>query len=202
MTAYVTTVEIMDAMPDVEWKGSYEAFLSSLATRASRLIDRATGRAEGAFAADTDAVRYFDGSGHRTQWVDEIAAAPTAVAVDEAGNLTYTTWTATDYILWPYNAADEGRPYRRLDIDQMNGNKALWYAFPKGVKITAKWGYSTTPPDDIKQAVIIQAVRWFKRAQQAYQDVGAIIELGQLRYVKQLDPDVAFIVEHYRRVTI
>lgn len=203
MTAYLTTAELMDEMPDVEWSGRYEPLLEKLILRASRLIDRITGREEGAYKVSSATVRYFDGSGQAFQWVDEMAEAPTAVAVSDTGSLTsYTSWAATDYMPWPYNAAAQGRPYIRLDVDQLNGDHALFYAFPKSVKVTAKWGYSTAVPEDVQQAVIIQAVRSFKRAQQAFQDAGAIFELGQLRYVKQLDPDVALIVEHYRRVTI
>ena len=202
MTSYVTADEVRGAMPDVDWTEAYHAILTALIERASRLIDTATGRHAGAFASDTATVRYFDGSGDREMWVGEMAAAPTAVAVDEGGAGTYTTWASTDYFTWPYNAADEGKPYVRLDVDQLNGDKSHWYRFPRSVKVTAKWGYSTAAPDDVKQAVIIQVIRWFKRAQQAYQDVGAIVELGQLRFVRQLDPDVEFLVNHYRRVTI
>lgn len=36
----------------------------------------------------------------------------------------------------------------------------------------------------------VQAVRWFKRAQQAFQDVSAALELGQLTYAQELDPDI------------
>lgn len=202
MTSYVTADEVRAQMPDVEWSVAYHATLTALITRASRLIDRATGREDGAYASDTATVRYFDGSGQREQWLPEMAAAPTAVAVDEGGAGMYTTWASTDYFTWPYNAADEGKPYVRLDVDQLNGDKSHWYRFPRSVKVTAKWGYSTAAPDDVKQAVIIQVIRYFKRAQQAYQDTGAIVELGQLRYVNKLDPDVALLVDHYRRVAI
>lgn len=198
MTDYCTTVDVTDLMPDTQWSGKYEALLGSLITRSSRLIDRLVGREPGAFAAGEASARLFDGSGCRELWVDEMAAAPTLVEVDETGNLSYVTWAATDYTVWPYNDA----PYTRLDIDQMNGNKAAWYAFPRGVRITAQWGYSLAVPEDVKMAVLIQTVRGFKRAQQAFQDVGAIVELGQLRYVQSLDPDVALMVDHYRRLTL
>ncbi len=36
----------------------------------------------------------------------------------------------------------------------------------------------------------VQAVRWFKRAQQAFQDVSAALEMGQLTYAQELDPDI------------
>lgn len=202
MTDYCEVGDILEHMPDTTFAPEYENTFRLLITRASRLIDRATARPDGAFYASADSVRYFDGSGQREQWIGELAAAPTTVQVDEGGAGTYTTWAGTDYILWPYNAAADGKPYTRLDVDQLNGDKAVWYRFPRSVKITGKWGYSVAVPEEVKQAVIIQTVRWFKRAQQAYQDVGAIVELGQLRFVRQIDPDVEFIVNHLRRVTI
>ena len=62
------------------------------------------------------------------------------------------------------------------------------------MKIVGKFGYSVAVPDDIKQAAIIMTVRYFKRGQQGFNDVGAVVELGQLRYVDKLDPDVAAIL--------
>ena len=204
MTDYITAEEIKDELPDVDWsEGLYDDFLELIATRVSRLIDRATNREEGAYKSETATARTFDGSGGRYQWVDEMAAAPSAVEVSEDGTLTYTAWASTDYMLWPYNALAKGRPYVRLDVDQLNGNHALWYAFPKSVRVTAKWGYSTAVPEDLMQAVVTQCVRWFKRAQQAYQDVGGAPEVGQIRYwTRQLDPDVLTLCDMYRRVVV
>jgi len=54
----------------------------------------------------------------------------------------------------------------------------------------------------VKQAVLIQAARWFKRGQQGFRDTGAIVELGQLMYTRALDPDVAALIEHLRRMAI
>ena len=121
--------------------------------------------------------------------------------MDGAGGTggTYTTWAATDYLVYPRNALARGKPILRLDIDINNGTKAYWYPYPKSVKITGKFGYAATTPNDVKQAAIIQSVRWFKRGQQAYRDTGAIVELGQLTYTQKLDPDVASIVEHLIR---
>lgn len=36
----------------------------------------------------------------------------------------------------------------------------------------------------------VQGVRWFKRAQSSFQDVAAALELGQLTYAQELDPDI------------
>lgn len=196
---YCTVDDIKETLADTAWDASYDRLISRLITASSRALDRITGRDTGAFFAAIDSTRYFDGSGGREQWIDELAAVPTSVSVAEAGDLNdYTLWVATDYLCWPYN----GPPFQRLDIDQLNGTKSLWFRYPKSVRVAGKFGYSTEPPDDVRMATIIQAVRWFKRGQQAFRDVGAIPDLGQLMYTKALDPDVGELVKHLRRVTI
>lgn len=207
MADYVTVVELKAAMPDTQWGTSYDVILAALVTRASRALDTFTGRGDNEFAASADTIRYFDGQGDDAIWIGELSAVPTTVAVAEGGDVdgaggtggTYTTWAATDYLVWPRNALAQGRPILRLDIDIQNGTKAYFYPYPKSVKITGRWGYSTAAPDIIKQATITQAARWFKRGQQAYQDTGAIEELSQLTYTQKLDPDVAQMVEHLAR---
>lgn len=199
---YCTATQIKAVMPDTAWDTSYDTLLATLATRASRMLDRALGREPGAFYSDTDTVRYFDGNGMTGLWVDELISV-TSIQVAEGGDLnTLTTWGSTDYLLWPYNAAAEGRPYLRIDVDDLYGSKSYWPRYRKAVKITGKFGYSDTTPDEVTQAAIILAVRHFKRGQQGFQDVGAVTDLGQLRYVNQVDPDVMALVSHLRRVTI
>lgn len=50
---------------------------------------------------------------------------------------------------------------------------------------------ATWRPDELAhQAALIQAARFFKRAQQAFADAGANVDLGKLIFAKKLDPDV------------
>src|SRR5574341_150455 len=197
---YTTLASVKALMPDTAWGTSYDTVLGTLITRASRIIDGLLGREPGSFAVGSDVTKYFDGSGCLEQWIGELAALPTSVSVAETGvvddaagsNGTYTLWANRDYRPWPYNNLAEGKPILRLDIDLLSGAKQIWYSFPKAVKVVGKFGFATTSntPSEIVQAAEIQTVRWFKRAQQTFQDAGAIVELGQLRYVKKLDPDV------------
>lgn len=198
---YCTAAEIKAMMPDGNWGSGYDTLLATLATRASRALDLYLGRSPGAFAVSADETRYFDGSGTTELWVGELAAAPTSVSVAEGGELSnYTDWDSSDYFLWPYNAPAMGEPYLRMDVDTLNGSKSVWSRYPMAVKVVGKFGYSTSVPEVVKMATIIQAARWFKRGQQAFEDTGAVAELGQLRYVKMLDPDVENLVNHLRRV--
>jgi hypothetical protein len=202
---YCTNTEVKAVLPDGNWSTTYDTLLTTLATRASRAIDRYLKRKPGAFYVNADVTLYFDGSGKRELWIAELAAAPTSVQVAETGDIktpTLTTWAASDYVLWPYNALDNGMPYIRLDIDQLNGSKSIWPAYPKAVKIVGKFGYSTAMPDDVKQAACIQTARWLKRGQQAFQDTGAVVELGQLTYTQRLDPDLANLIDWLMPATI
>ncbi len=195
--AYCTLAEIKESMPDASYDATYDAILTALADRASRLIDDLCGRDLGAFGISTASTRYYDGNGRDKLWVDEMAEEPVTVEVSYAGDGVYTALAVTDYTTWPYNR------YPRVRIDlKVYGTLVAWPNYPQAVKITAKWGYSTVVPADIKQAAIIQAVRWFRRGQSGYADTGAVVELGQLRYTKELDPDVAAIVEIYKRVDV
>ena len=183
---------------------SYDTLISSMIVTASREVDGFLKRRPGAFAIDANATQYFDGSGTLQQWIGELAAVPSVVSVAEGGDTdnrdgtggTYTTYGANDFVCWPYNALSLGMPFTRLDIDVRNGTKSTWYKYPRAVKVVGAFGFatSTTKPEEIVKATTIQAMRYFKRAQQAFADVGAIAELGQLRYVKELDPDVKNIL--------
>lgn len=200
MTDYITAQDIATHMLEPGLmdgdSGKSQPILEQLVTRVSRLIDNWFGYPENTFAVDTASDKYFDGSGTQELVVPFMAAIPTAVEVAEAGLLTsLTAWAATDYILYPYNALEEGYPYRALHIDSIGGTKSIWYKYPRAVKITTKWGWSLIPPPPIEEAAIIQAVRWFKRGQQAFQDAGAVTELMSLRYLKKLDPDVELILK-------
>src|SRR5687767_509226 len=152
MVDYCTATEIKDHLTDNQLDNTYDTLLATLATRASRAIDKFTKRHNGAYSVSADSTRYFDGMDGVELLVDELAAAPTSVSVAETGDVdssagsggTYTAWAASDYLLWPYNALQIGLPYEALIIDRMYGTKATWYPFRKGIKIVGKFGFSLT----------------------------------------------------------
>ena len=204
MADYCTFLEIKQAMPDsplATLAGTEHATaFSAMITSASRLIDREVGRWPNYFYPTTDGeTRYFDGSGKSWQDIDECVSI-TSLAVAESGGVdstSYTTWGSTEYLAIPYNYAVLGQPITALEIDAY-GAKSVFYRYRKSVKLTGIFGYSSTPPDDIKQACKIQVMRWYMRAKQAWQDAGASVELGQMIYVQQLDPDIKNLLAPYQ----
>jgi hypothetical protein len=204
MADYCSTSDIKAEMPDSGLASStdttYDTAIGNMITSASRLIDKEVGREANWFSSTDEQTRYYDGSGEVTQEIDECHTL-TTVSVSESGYLSsseYTDWTLdTDYFIAPYNYSDLGIPFDRL-IAYWSGTKYKFPRFRKCVKVVGQFGYSATPPDDIKQACKIQAMRWFGRAKQMYQDASANAMTGQLIYVKELDPDVKELLISYQ----
>jgi hypothetical protein len=204
---YATLAEVKAQLgePEVATSTDYDVMLTAQITAVSRLIDREVGKWAGFFYPTTDATAYYyDGNGTKELWIDEFASI-TTLKVSEEGGLSssdYSTWSSSDYVTFPYNDT----PIIRLDVDTLNGSKLYWYPYRKAVEVTGIRGYSTTPPDDVNQACIIQAARWFMRAKQAWADTGASPDFGQITVNvggqnaigSKLDPDVAAILWHYK----
>ncbi len=204
MADYCSTSDIKAEMPDSTLASTtdttYDTAIGNFITSASRLIDREVGREPNWFASTDEQTRYFDGSGEVVQDIDECHTL-TSVSVSEQGLTSssgYTDWTLdTDFYVWPYNYSELGIPFTRLIAD-FNGNGIKFPRYRKSVKVVGQFGYSSTPPEDIKQACKIQAMRWFGRAKQMYQDASANANTGQLIYIKKLDPDVEELLFSYR----
>lgn len=204
MADYASVAEVKADLPDVDLGtlDDYDQTLAEMVTAASRLIDREVGGWPNYFiASSTDEIRYFDGSGEKEQPIDPVTSL-TSVYVSESGgraSTSYTEWTEdTDFYVWPYNYSYTNQPIQKLIVDNDAGSKGVFYSVRKGVKVTGKFGYSTSVPEDVKQACKITAMRWFMRAKQSYQDTSASERLGQLLYTQSLDPDVKQILHHYK----
>jgi hypothetical protein len=205
MADYCSTSDIKSDMPDSGLASStdttYDTAIGSMITAASRLIDKEVGREANWFSSTDEQTRYFDGSGEVTQEIDECHTL-TSLSVSEAGSIVvseYTDWTLdTDYYVSPYNYSALGLPIDRLIAD-WNGAKYKFPRYRKCIKVVGQFGYSATPPEDIKMACKIQAVRWFSRAKQMYQDQGGGDWAGQTVFAKNdLDPDVKILLSSYK----
>lgn len=204
MADYVSVAELKADLPDVDigTLEDYDYVLAEMATSASRLIDREVGGWPNYFEPTTDGeTRYFDGSGEVEQWIDPMVSL-TSVSVSESGGRSssdYTDWTEdTDFYVWPYNYSSLSVPIQKLVVDNDSGSKGKFYRVRKGVKVTGIFGYSSSVPEDVKQAAKIQAMRWFMRSKQSYQDTSASERLGQMLYTQELDPDVKRILMPYK----
>jgi len=205
MADYCSTSDIKADMPDSGLASStdatYDTAIGTMITAASRLIDKEVGREANWFSSTDSQTRYYDGSGEVTQEIDECHTL-TSVSVSESGSIVvseYTAWTLdTDYYVSPYNYLDLGLPIDRLIAD-WNGTKYKFPRYRKCVQVVGQFGYSATPPEDIKMACKIQTMRWFGRAKQMFQDQGGGDWAGQTVFARsELDPDVKILLASYK----
>lgn len=203
MTNWATAQELRRRMNTVSTLKDID--LEAILTAAQNTITRFCNRQS--FLADTVAsARLYSGSGKDYLTIDETPEI-TAVGVKESvSDTTFTAWATTDWLAYSgsrrfpnFNSV----PYTGLMVNP-NGDYSRFFrgsteGFPM-VQVTAKWGAYVTIPDELKEASIMQATRWFKRLEGAMADALASGELGMLMYRQKLDPDIAMILVNGRYI--
>jgi hypothetical protein len=198
LTAYATADQIKAAMPNVFSGTTHDTLLGTLSERASRLIDALLGQDANAFDAPTAAVvRYYNGDGGQAVY---IAPCVSITSVGVKATEQSASWDTLDAGTWEAAAGSAANPAYNLGYFDVlliaPGASGVWTPGRKTIAVTARWGRTDTPPEIIVQAVVIQAGRWFKRGQQAWNDTSGSSELGTLTYTKKLDPDLEMLLLH------
>ena len=187
-------------------------------------INRFCNRPSGFLADTTAAARYYAGRGQPYLLIEECTEITEVAVKDSLTDTTYTAWdTPTsmmagdgDWLPFSYdprtpdfNSPDQLRPYTWIMVDVnssysdfTSGRYVGRHGFRPNiverwvptVKVTAKWGFATIVPPDIKMATIMTAARWYKRLEGAMSDALASPEFGTLSYIQELDPDVKHIL--------
>jgi hypothetical protein len=147
--------------------------------------------------SESDEVRYFAGLWTGTI-VDDLVSI-TTLRSDEDGDGTFeTTWAATDYVLAPYNAVADGRPFTRLEVAPLGSKRFCSHA--RSIEITGRFGWPAVPKR-VEQATILQALRWLKRVRSSPLGVEAVvIEGAPVRIRSRIDPDVEVLLAPLRRL--
>lgn len=157
---------------------------------ASRAIDRLTDRVFYPTAAET---RYFSSQEPGTLVIDDLTAL-TSLTQDLDGDGTYElTWAATDYALY---RATPDEPY--IEIRTTPLGQYSFSRLENTIAVTGDWGW-TAPPADIIMATAILATRLFKRKDAPFGIMG-FGDLGQIRAITAIDPDVKSLIRPFRRI--
>jgi len=177
--------------------------IDNCAGAASRLIDGYCNRKFWAVGSAT--ARVFQAEDSFYCSIDDISGtAITLQTSTNADGVFDTTWTSTDWQLEPLNgdldgitwAYDKIRAVGDYLFPTVNAN----YGSQALVKVTANFGWPYVP-EPVTQATIIQASRLFKRYDSPL-GVAGFGDMGAIRVSRALDPDVAQLVEPYRRMRL
>lgn len=201
MSSYATLVDFNAYLPGSTSNATHAQLCLDTA---SRWIDGATEQDK--FSLDTVATaRTFEAKNRYYIEVDDIGdTTGLIIKTDAAGDGTFeTTWQSTDYEVLPVNAPSEGpepAPWtsiRAVGTQVFPLPYAGLLARRDRVQVTAKWGWPAVPVA-IQHACLMQAARLFSRTKSP-DGVAGFGDSVALRVSNQIDPDVADLIQPYRR---
>jgi hypothetical protein len=194
MTAYATLAQVKAALRITD--SVDDTLLEMARVSASDLIDGYTGRT---FTTSGTVTRVFAPADDYVLQTDDLAGtAVTITSSTGADGVFDVTWKTTDYQLEPLNGVSNGQavPFTRIRAIQD-------YLWPTAggeatVRVRGVYGFPSIPIV-ITQATVLQSSRIFTRLQSPL-GVAGFGEAGVVKVTRALDPDVAALVEPYRRI--
>jgi hypothetical protein len=170
---------------------------------ASRLIDGYCNRRF--WQTGTAEARVFQAEDSFYCSIDDIAGTAITLKTSSFADGNFdVTWSASDYQLEPLNGNLDGLTWSYDKIravgDYLFPTVNANYGEQALVQVTAIFGWPAIP-EPVTQATIIQASRIFKRYDSPL-GVAGFGDLGAIRVSRYLDPDMAQLVEPYRRMRI
>lgn len=177
------TLAISDGANDVDLERALEA--------SARWIDAYCGRTFSLQAAQTK--EYYPEDAERLEVVDLVSV--TSITIDTVGDRTYsTTLLTTDYELWPL----DGPPYQEVRIWPLSRTRS--FSPGRRVRVVGSFGATVdgAPPVEVRQANLLQAARYYKRATEAPFGVLQSSDLGEFTRLSANDPDVVALLGKWK----
>ena len=180
-----------------------DELIDNCAGAASRLIDGYCNRKFWSVGSATSRVYTAEDDYYCS--IDDIAGTALTLKTSSLADGVFdVTWTVTDYQLEPLNGNLDGLTWSYDKIravgDYLFPNVNANYGSQALVQVTATFGWPSVP-EPVTQATIIQASRIFKRYDSPL-GVAGFGDMGAIRVSRALDPDVAQLVEPYRRMRL
>jgi len=201
--AYATKEQIKAALRIGTADTLDDVLIDSCAGAASRLIDGYCNRKF--WQSGTAEARVFQAEDSFYCSIDDIAGTAITLKTSSFADGNFdVTWTRSDYQLEPLNGNLDGLTWSYDKIravgDYLFPTVNANYGEQALVQVTAVFGWPSVP-EPVTQATIIQASRIFKRYDSPL-GVAGFGDLGAIRVSRYLDPDMAQLVEPYRRMRI
>jgi hypothetical protein len=180
-----------------------DELIDSCVSSASRLIDGYCNRRF--WQTGTAEARIYQAEDSFYCSIDDIAGTAITLKTSSQADGTFdVTWKVSDYQLEPLNGNLDGLTWSYDKIravgDYLFPTVNANYGEQALVQVTAVFGWPAVP-DAVTQATIIQSSRLFKRLDSPL-GVAGFGDLGAIRVSRYLDPDMAQLVEPYRRMRI
>ena len=173
-----------------------DTLLEMAAESASRAIDSYCNRVF--YSTGTAVVRYYSPQDSYLCDIDDLVSLTSLYTNSDETQSSYNIqWTSEDRQLEPLNGLADGQPTPFTRIRAIGEYTFQTLNGEASVKVTGVFGYSAVPIA-ITQATVIQASRIYKRLDSPLGIISG--ELGTMRVGTRLDPDVAQLVDGFRKV--
>lgn len=130
-------------------------------------------------------------------WLDADLQELTAIANgDSAG----TAINVDDVTKWTGDSRNVGPPYNKLRLN--DGSDSRWEVDTDYyIEVTADWGYSAEPPNDIMQAAVRLAAYYYRQSDTFTDDV-AVVGEGVVSIPRGMPESVKVLLDPYRRMSL
>jgi hypothetical protein len=173
-----------------------DTLLEMAVESASRAIDSYCNRVF--YSTGTAVVRYYSPVDSYLCDIDDLVSLTSLYTNSDETQSSYNIqWTSEDRQLEPLNGLADGQPTPFTRIRAIGDYTFQTLNGEASVKVTGIFGYSAVPIA-ITQATVIQASRIYKRLDSPLGIISG--ELGTMRVGTRLDPDVAQLVDGFRKV--
>ena len=192
--SYATLAELKSSLGITD--STDDTPLQSCLDAADQLINNYVDTKVG-FGVTSSQTRYY--TAERSDYVltDPIVTV-TTLATDLNGDGTYSqTWSASDYVLAPRNAALNSRPYTEIDASPFSGSTLNFPTSYLGVKVVGTFGWPSVPAA-VKQAALIQAGAIWASRTAPFGAIGGEQLGGVIRMSAALHPEARALLDAYR----
>jgi hypothetical protein len=173
-----------------------DTLLEMAVESASRAIDSYCNRVF--YSTGTAVIRYYSPQDSYLCDIDDLVSLTSLFTNSDETQSSYNIqWTSEDRQLEPLNGLADGQPTPFTRIRAIGDYTFQTLNGEASVKVTGVFGYSAVPIA-ITQATVIQASRIYKRLDSPLGIISG--ELGTMRVGTRLDPDVAQLVDGFRKV--
>lgn len=153
---YATLDEVKRRIPHVEEDDDED--LESIIEGVSRYIDK--NRQGRRFYAASE-TRYYTPVSKDFVVIDDLLSLTTLKTDEDGDGIFERTWSASDYLLVPYNAGLDGVPY--TSIERFRFGSLLFPVDFRSTEVVGSFGYTATTPKAIHEACVLLSMRLFER---------------------------------------
>lgn len=175
-----------------------DAALERAIAAACRQVDTHCGRF---FYQQTSTAKYYSPNNGSLLLVHDLLSITTLASDEDGDGAWEVTWSASDYVLTPRNAAYAvpARPYNAVARAPLGAR--VFFRGKDTVKITGTWGW-TAVPDAVVEACFLQSARLLGRKFNPYGVVGSPA-YGQVTMLKEtMDPDAVLLLADYVQTVV